>query len=272
MNQLVAFASDYSGIVALPGAVRSAEGMAVLLRDRGYLCNRVFDSLATKAEFVNTVSSMLAAASPGDDLRIQINCHGAIVPVVFLDGTTRPTPCLVPWDAVDAAGSFIPANLVTPWEWLSLMSALPPGVRCLAIIDTCYAGGIAGPTAAALIGATTAVRQSLPYAGEPIAAAIFSGAPQPAARFAASAIPGLIEFVPCSATQESVELVFGPGLRGVYYSLFTYWVLRAMQLLAMESGSVLDYFYFARARASKAWPTTPALYGSRVLLTQRFLP
>lgn len=259
-----------SAAQSLPGAVASARGMHILLSRRGFLVNGLYDSAATKHNLGNAISSMFSAARPGEQLFLHVVGHGTLQDILFPDGSIHHTPCLVPADALPSDGSFHPENLVTPWEWQHKLAQLPAGVRLTVILDICFAGGLLQAPAVSTRYRSQYLRQRRGSIRAHHLTPFAPGVPRAGMSFVAEvAAAGLIELVPCGAGEESVEMPFGP--KGLWYAIFSYWVLRFMQSPAAKGWSNQDYFDHVKQEVSRVWIATPAVYGSTAARRARFL-
>ena len=94
---------------------------------------------ATREEIWDRLVWGVTESEPGDELVISYSGHGATEAVRDVSGRiVRMQQVLCP---VDFQWGKLHTK-ITDGDWVNVMSRIPQGVRCVAILDSCYSGGM----------------------------------------------------------------------------------------------------------------------------------
>jgi hypothetical protein len=117
----------------LAGCVRDAEAWTGELRRQGFSVTTLVDRQATRQGIIESLSSMVAAAAPGDVLVLQYSGHGTQVADLDGDETDRYDEAFVPVDYQSGA-------LLLDDDLAGIYARLPRGALLTLFMDCCHSG------------------------------------------------------------------------------------------------------------------------------------
>jgi hypothetical protein len=249
----------------LPGAVRSAQGLAKLLLARGFHVATLLNEQATKSAIAAAIQrAYKVVTGMGDILCLAYIGHGARI---NLNGTV--TDCIVPQDAILPSGVAVPANLITAAQWHAMLAVRPAHAHVLTLPDCCYGGGELARMKL-YPSAVPHVAHGIPWFVDAVTP---FGDVEVIGQSETSLLPNasssnLLGFAPCTNDQLSVEQQEG----GLWYSIFTYYLLKAMQNPSLANANYTQIFTAVKAECMAAYPqATPMMVGDMALAGKKFL-
>lgn len=127
----------------LNGCVNDANDMAAMLRGRGFKAadtSVLTDAAATKPAIMDTLTSMVTTAAPGDHLVFTFSSHGTQVPDTDGDETDNADEAFATYDIAQKGNQWDIDTVIVDDELRILLAKLPKGVLMEAFLDTCHSG------------------------------------------------------------------------------------------------------------------------------------
>ncbi len=248
--------NDYPGTGSdLFGCINDANDWANALRARGFTCNRLIDSEATRERICKEMLAITKMAKDGDIVVVFFAGHGSVVPDADGDEADGQDECWCPYD-VRANG------VITDDELNQIYQKRRQGVRWVVISDSCNSGTV---SRVSRLDAELLDEMSPRPTARFLAPSLFVKelqksqlAAQTVSRFSASA-PGRngpLLLAACQEDQESTDAYFNGRPNGA----FSYVALRTLETLPIDA----DYAtWFDRIREylpSTKYPQEPNLY------------
>lgn len=128
--------NDYPGTGSdLAGCVNDANDWATLLKNRGFLVDKLLDKQAKGDAIREAIEGTVGKGGSGDTIVIQYSGHGSYVPDDDGDEPDGTDECICPYD-IQSKGP------ITDDELFDLYSAKQRGVRLVIISDSCHSGTV----------------------------------------------------------------------------------------------------------------------------------
>ncbi len=127
----------------LNGCVNDANDMSALLRARGFAAGDVTvltDRAATKPAIMDSLTSMVTSAQPGDHLVFSFSSHGTQVPDTDGDEPDRADEAFATYDIAQKGNQWDVDTVIVDDELRTLLANLPKGTLMEVFLDTCHSG------------------------------------------------------------------------------------------------------------------------------------
>ena len=251
--------NDYPGTGSdLAGCVNDANDWAAALKGHGFTVTTLCDKAATGSAIRAAIRTVVSGAKAGDRVVVQYSGHGSYVPDQDGDERDGTDECICPYDIMTKGP-------ITDDELFELYIGHVPGVRVVAISDSCHSGSVAKfapittPPTTKGAGAPQRKVRFLPpqvfLSARKVAALGLgrsvhkAGAP---GRYASLLLAG------CQDTEYSYDAYFQGRPNGA----FSFVALRELQKVPASSRYRDWYKAIRKALPSQQYPQTPNLFGS----------